>query len=153
MNIDTMAGEEERKRQREKMKEEYKRELLKRKEILEQAKRMRSSRNINEAIQGLTGALNDDTDDWIRKLDQESALTEAKFEMAMDSAELSTNELEKKRKEAEAEKFSAEQLVDEMKREMGLLTEGLDEDLAAELDAEMKQEDEDRKSGKTFGDI
>lgn len=149
-----MAGEEERKQRKEQIKEAYKRELQKRKELLEQAKRLRHSRNINQAVQGITGALNDDTDEWIRKLDEASALTEAKFELAMDSASSSVDELEQERKQAEADKFSAEQLLNNMKQEMGLLTEGLDEDLTRELDEEMKAEEKQRKQGgKSFGDI
>ena len=153
-----MAGEEERKKRKEQIKEEYKRELQQRKEILEQAKRLRHSRNINQAIQGITGALNDDTDDWIRKLDEESALTEAKFDLALDSASSSAEELEKERKQAEADKFSAEQLLNDMKQDMGLLTDDLPDDeedeLTQELNDEIKQEEENRrKRGKSFGDI
>lgn len=151
-----MAGEEERKKHKAQIKEEYKRELQKRKEILEQAKRLRHSRNINQAIQGITGALNDDTDEWIRKLDEESALTEAKLDLAIDSAASSADELEKERKQAEADKFSAEQLLKEMKQDMGLLTDELDDedDLTKELNDEIKQEEENRrKGGKSFGDI
>ncbi len=151
-----MAGEEERKKRKEQIKEEYKRELQKRKEILEQAKRLRHSRNINQAIEGITGALNDDTDEWIHKLDQESSLTEAKIDLAMESAASSVDELEKERKQAEADKFSAEQLLKEMKQDMGLLTDDLDDedDLTQELNDEIKQEEESRRqSGKSFGDI
>jgi hypothetical protein len=151
-----MAGEEERKKRKEQIKEEYKRELQKRKEILEQAKRLRHSRNINQAIEGITGALNDDTDEWIYKLDQESSLTEAKIDLAMESAASSVDELEKERKQAEADKFSAEQLLKEMKQDMGLLTDDLDDedDLTQELNDEIKQEEESRRqSGKSFGDI
>ncbi|MEL6732888.1 MAG: hypothetical protein AAFP83_17285, partial [Bacteroidota bacterium] len=67
-----MTGEEK----RNKMKEEYKEELKKRKEFLDQAKKLRSSRKINDAIQQITGAINnDDSDEWIDKLNMDSAVT------------------------------------------------------------------------------
>jgi hypothetical protein len=148
-----MAGEEERKKRKEQIKAEYKLELQKRKEILERAKGLRASRNINQALQNITGAFNDDTDDWIRKLDESSAITEAKMDLALDSAGSSETDIEKMRREAEAETFSAQQLLKNMKKEMGLLSEGLDDELSEELAEEMKQEEENRKNGKSFGDI
>ncbi|RMG60454.1 MAG: hypothetical protein D6722_20905 [Bacteroidetes bacterium] len=116
-----MTGEERRRRLKEQMKEAYKRDLRQRKEILEQAKRLRTSRKLNDAITGITGALNDDSDDWIEKLNQESALTEARMEVALDAETQTTEEIEKLAQAAEVEKFSAEEMVRQMKRDMGLL--------------------------------
>ena len=59
-----MTGEEKRRL----LKEKYKEDLKKRKEFLESAKRLRHTQKLNEAITDLTSSLNDDTDEWIEKL-------------------------------------------------------------------------------------
>jgi len=151
----TMTGEERRKKLKEQMKAEYKADLLKRKQILEDAKRLRTSRNLNNAIQDMTSALEDDSDDWIAKLNQESAITEAKMEMALDGAldgaSDTSEKIDKLAQDAKAEKFSAEQLVNQMKREMGLLPED-PEELLKDTPAEEDQEG-NTDTKKSFGDI
>jgi DNA polymerase III delta prime subunit len=118
-----MTGEEKRKLLKEQMKADYKRDLQKRKEFLDDAKRLRHSHKLNEAVSGLVSGLEDDSDDWINQLNQESALSEAKMEMMLDNESSTTKEIDKLAKQAEEEKFSAEQLLKQMKREMGLLPE------------------------------
>lgn len=112
-----MTGEEKRR----KLKEQYKKDLKLRKQFLEDAKRLKHSARLNKAVTELMdGVTKDDSEDWINKLNEESALSEAKMEMMMD--DLTTEDkVAKIAKEAENEKFSAEQLVLQMKREMGLL--------------------------------
>ncbi len=147
-----MTGEERRKQLKEQMKEAYKKDILKRREILEQAKRLRSSSKLNSAIQNITSALHDDSDDWIEKLNQESALTEAKMDLALDEALASNQELNDLAQKAEAEKFSSTQLIDEMKKEMGLLVDDEEVDpLEQELLDEIKEEE--NKPKKSLGDI
>ncbi|MEM9986938.1 MAG: hypothetical protein AAF804_17730 [Bacteroidota bacterium] len=147
-----MTGEERRKQLKEQMKEAYKKDILKRREILEQAKRLRSSSKLNSAIQNITSALHDDSDDWIEKLNQESALTEAKMDLALDEALASNQKLNDLAKKAEAEKFSSTQLIDEMKKEMGLLVDDEEVDpLEQELLDEIKEEES--KPKKSLGDI
>lgn len=149
-----MTGEEKRKKMKEEMKAAYKRDLQKRKEFLEQAQRLRHSKKMNDAITDLTsGLLNDDTDDWINKLNQEAALSEAKLDIHLDEASSTSQKLEKLAKEAEAEKFSAEQLLKDMKREMGLLTEEDEKkEEAEETAAEEKSEEKKDPPPKSLGD-
>ncbi len=147
-----MTGEERRKQLKEQMKEAYKQDILKRREILEQAKRLRSSSKLNSAIQNITSSLHDDSDEWIEKLNHDSALTEAKMDMALDEALESNQQLDQLAQEAEAEKFSANQLLEEMKAEMGPLTETEETDpWEEELKKEM--EEEEKQARKTLGDI
>ena len=113
-----MTGEEKRRL----LKEKYKEDLKKRKEFLESAKRLRHTQKLNDAITDLTSSLNDDTDEWIEKLNHEAAFSEAKLEMHLDEQSSTTQKLEKLAKEAETKKFSAELMVLQMKKEMGILT-------------------------------
>ncbi len=73
-----LSGEEKRAR----LKEEYKKELLARKNIqaqIESSKRMSTIQNAMDKILNM----NDDTEDWISKLNQTAAMAEAKLEMAL----------------------------------------------------------------------
>lgn len=140
-----MTGEEKRRQLKEQIKAEYKRELKSRQEILESAKRLRHTSKMNEAIKGLTDGLNDDSDEWIERLNRESALTEAKMEMSLDGAFDAEEKLDKLAKDAEAEKFSALSMVEQMKREMGILDDDEDQTLKDILTEDKK---EDSKKGK-----
>ncbi|MEL6672314.1 MAG: hypothetical protein AAFR61_08970 [Bacteroidota bacterium] len=112
-----MTGEEKRRI----LKEQYKRDLQKRKEFLEDVKKLRHTQKLNKAVSEITeGLTKDDSEDWIRQLNEEAAVSEAKFEMFMDD-QTTEDVLEKAVKEEEAKKFSAEEMVRQMKREMGLL--------------------------------
>ena len=73
-----LSGEEKRK----KMKEEIKKDLRTRKEFLSKVKNLRQQNKIVKALNEMD--VEDDTDDWIRKLDEETAFTEAKMEIAME---------------------------------------------------------------------
>lgn len=77
---------------REKMKEEYKRELLARKQILEQAKQANKTAKLAQQLQDIEKMANlkdtDDTDEWIRRLNEISALSEAKLDIAMGNEKL-----------------------------------------------------------------
>ena len=114
-----MTGEEKRNI----LKEQYKRDLQKRKEFLENVKNLRHQNNINKALGEMLEGMNDDSDDWINQLNQETALSEAKFEMALDQATEAEQKLENIAKEAEMQRINAENLVEQMKRDMGLLPE------------------------------
>ncbi|MDX2284118.1 MAG: hypothetical protein NW241_08140 [Bacteroidia bacterium] len=116
-----MSGEEERRRMKEQMKAIYKDDLQKRKEFLEQVKQMRQTQKLNQALTEMTSGLQDDSEEWIVKLNEASSIQEAKIDMALDQALDSYNKLEHLAKQAELEKLSAQQLVLQMKREMGLL--------------------------------
>ena len=144
-----MTGEEKRKKLKEEMKASYKRDLQKKKEFQEKMKTLRHTQKMNGAIgEIINGLTSDDSDDWINKLNQETALSEAKTEIALDQASEMAKELEKLEKQAEVEKFSASQLVEEMKKEMGLVE---DEVKPEEEKSEKPKEDEGPK--KTLGDF
>ena len=144
-----MTGEEKRKQ----MKEAYKQELKKRQEFLDQAKKLRSSRKINEAIQQITGAMtNDDSDEWIEKLNMDSAVTEAKMDMFLDSTRDTSKKIDQLANETELAKSSAQNLIDEMKKEMGMFDIDdvpSDDDIVDDI---MKEDDKD-KPKKSLGDI
>ena len=116
-----MTGEEK----RQQLKEQYKKELLERKAFLEKAKTLRKMQRINKAISEMESALHDDSDEWINKLNEESALSEAKMEILMEEALHSEEQrkLDEVQMQAEVAKKSAEDLVRQMKRELGLLVE------------------------------
>ncbi|MEZ4829483.1 MAG: hypothetical protein R3C61_24835 [Bacteroidia bacterium] len=119
-----MTSEERRRLLKEQMKQEYKDDLKKRKEIEENMKVMRHTRKLNEAITEITSGLTaDDSDEWIDKLNQSSVLSEAKLEMALDTNSAVSKEVENLENQAKAEKFAAEQLILDMKRQMGLIEE------------------------------
>ena len=127
-----MTGEEK----RQKLKEQYKKELLERRAFIEKAKALRKMQRINKALTDMESAMHDDSDQWIDILNQETALSEAKMEMMMEDAALEVSEEENKLNEiqmqAEMAKKSAEDLVRQMKIELGLLEDTPPEDKAAE---------------------
>ncbi len=116
-----MTGEEK----RQQLKEQYKRDLMLRKEFLEKAKELQRSHKLGKAITEITSSLNmEETDVWIEHLNRESAITEAKMEMSMEGIDNTSEQLLKAQAmEAEQQKFSAEMLVRQMKKEMGLIEE------------------------------
>ena len=132
-----MTGEEKRRQ----LKEQYKKDLKLRKEFLEKAKKLRNISNVNKALTEMTDGLTDDSDDWISKINQETALTEAKLEMALDEASETQKKLEDLAKEAEMEKFSASEMVKQMKRELGMEVE--EEEAEEETKAEAKEGEEE----------
>ncbi|MEM6632882.1 MAG: hypothetical protein AAF694_24640 [Bacteroidota bacterium] len=166
-----MTGEEK----RQQLKEQYKKELLERKAFLEKAKTLRKMQRINKALSEMESALHDDSDEWINKLNEESALSEAKMEILMEEA-LHTEEqkkLDDVQMQAEMAKKSAEDLVRQMKRELGLLVEEEENKEqpaipqkdakkeagketpaeGAKLENEVKEEPKDPAQNKTLGDF
>lgn len=124
------SGEE----QRRKMKEEFKKDLRARKEFLEKVRRLRQTQRINEALNNMS--VEDDTDDWINKLNEETAFMDAKTELAMEGKKSVINvpiegpdgevsiastvpeEIDLGPSEAELQKIAAEEMVRQMKEEM-----------------------------------
>lgn len=149
-----MTGEEKRRL----LKEQYKRDLLARKEFLEKAKQLRKSQKMTGAITEITSSLNmDDTDVWIEHLNRESAITEAKMEVSMDLAKEAGEDLLKAQvSEAEQQKLSAELLVLQMKKEMGLIDEvpqPAAEEPAAEASEDVKEEEKPSPPKRKLGDF
>lgn len=115
-----LSGEEKRRR----MKEQFKKELAERKEFANKVKNLRRLQNINNALDGMK--MEDDSQDWIDRLDQETAMNEAKTEMALESAAQAAKDAEAEaemeaimqKSEAEMKKLAAEEMVRKMKEEM-----------------------------------
>ena len=118
-----MTGEEKRKRLKEQLKAQYKKDLQLRKEFLNKAQNLKKSQKLNDTISDIVGSLEDDTDSWIEQMNEGSALSEAKLDVMLDQASETSRELDRLAKEAEMQKIEAEDLVTQMKREMGLITE------------------------------
>ena len=120
MSDKELSGEEKRMR----MKEQFKKELRERKEFADKVKNLRRLQNINSALDGMK--LEDDSEQWIDRLNQETAFNEAKTEIALDSASqaaIASNaeaEIEEavKVSDAEMQKIAAEEMVRKMKEEM-----------------------------------
>lgn len=106
---------------RQKMKEEFKRDLRKRKEFLDSVKEYKRTKKLSDAVVEITSASEDDTDVWIEKLNEKSALTEAKMEVALESSAMDTPSPKQEvsaETEAEMRKLQAQELVRQMKAEM-----------------------------------
>lgn len=137
-----LSGEEK----RQKMKEEFKKELRARKEFLNKVKGLRRTQSINKALESMN--VEDDTDQWIEKLNQETAFREAKTEMALETAGASnlesgtTPEQELAISEEEMQKIAAEQMVARMKAEMLAEAEGgvASPNLSIDAETEVKTE-------------
>jgi uncharacterized membrane protein len=131
MSEERPSGEEIRR----KMKEEFKQDLRARKEFLEKVKRLRQTQRINEALSNMS--VDDDTDDWINKLNEETAFMDAKTELALEGKKvinvpiegadgsvttvpdpLAEEEIDLGPSEEELRKIAAEELVRQMKAEI-----------------------------------
>lgn len=130
MSENRPSGEE----QRRKMKEEFKKDLRARKEFQEKVRRLRQTQRINEALNNMS--VEDDTDEWINKLNGETAFMDAKTELAMEGKKSVINvpiegpdgelsmapevpeEIDLGPSEAEMQKIAAEEMVRQMKEEM-----------------------------------
>lgn len=97
------------------MKEQFKQDLRQRQEFLKKVQNLRSQQNILKAIEGMK--MEDDTDEWIRKLDEETAFREAKMEMALENAPKEA-ETHAPDPGPEMEKLIAEEMVRKMKEQM-----------------------------------
>lgn len=140
-----MSGEEKRRQ----LKEQYKKELKERRDFIEKAKALRKMQRINKAITDMESAMHDDSDQWIDILNQETALSEAKMEMLMEEASVSEErkKLDEIHMQAELAKKSAEDLVRQMKIELGLLEEPPKEEEGKDKKAEEPKAPEQNTQG------
>lgn len=111
MSGDNLSGEEKRRQ----LKEQFKQDLRERKAFLEQVQKLKGQQKVLKAIEGLNPE--DDTDEWINKLNEETAFNEAKMELALESAP-PANEEKHQPSEEELKKATAEELVRKLKEEM-----------------------------------
>ena len=137
MSDKNLSGEEKRKL----LKEQYKKELRERKEFVSKVKNLRQMQRINKALAEMTAE--DDTDEWIRKLNEETAFTEAKMEIALDTTLEDHKEQEL---EEELKEIVAESMVEELK-------DGLKEEPKTNVQKEIPKEEEDEGPEKTLGDF
>lgn len=110
-----LTGEE----QRALMKEQYKADLRARKEFLQKVDELKRQQPVLKALESMN--VEDDTDEWIQKLNEKSAISEAKMEMALDSGGYNTPAAEEvtiAMSDAEIKKLQAAELVAKMKAEM-----------------------------------
>lgn len=75
-----MSGEEKRRL----MKEQFKKELQQKREFMNKAKGLRRMQNINKALDDMQ--VQDDSEEWIRKLNEDSFTKEASLDMALETA-------------------------------------------------------------------
>ncbi len=88
-------------------------------EALRASERAKWQANVADALEQFeVGGIDQTHDEMIQRLDQETAKNEARMEVAMDSVDLQAIRLDE-----EAEDLRAAELVNQMKREMGLLSE------------------------------
>ena len=148
-----MTDEERRKLEKERMKEEFKQDLKLRQEFLNKVKESRNTQMLNDAVSNIVSAFGgDDSDEWIGKLNQETALNEAKVDMALENAATVHQELDRLAKQAEMEKLAAQQLVEQMKRQMGLIPEEKTETPAPETEKPMGEKPQEPPQ-KRLGDF
>lgn len=101
------------------LKEQYKKDLRERKQFIEKVQELKKQEPLLKAIEGLK--VEDDSDDWIEKLNHQTAFMDAKTELAADAIVNQQKQQEHQYSEEELKKIAAQQLLLEMKRQMGLL--------------------------------
>lgn len=112
-----LSGEEKRRR----LKEIYKADYRKRKQFLQDLKKNRRVNKLNQAMQDLMKLGEDDSEEWIRRLNQESALNEAKYEMASESTGTSEEEANPSETPDPNDPLAHLSALEKIKVEMGLL--------------------------------
>lgn len=136
MSDQHLSGEEKRRL----MKEQFKKELRERKAFQEKVAQLRKQQNITKALEDMN--YEDDSQDWIDKLNSETAFTEAKVEMALESAHIAAAKAEAEKQlaldEEEMKKIAAEEMVQQMK-----------EQIAAEAEGKLLNVEVDPESGET----
>jgi len=112
--------------QRRLMKEQYKQDLRMRKEFLDKVNELKKQEPVLKALESMQ--VEDDSDEWIAKLNQETALTEAKLEMALENAPIGDGSEPKveavELSDEELKKIQAAEMVAKMKAEMEGGSEG-----------------------------
>ncbi|MDB4286110.1 hypothetical protein N9933_02300 [bacterium] len=152
-----MTGEEKRRQ----LKEQFKKDLRKRKEFLEKTNQLRQMRNINKSVGDMIEGIKDDSDEWINKLNEGTALSEAKLDIALDQASTEELQLENLAQEIEMEKMNAQLMVEQMKRELGLSTVEVEveeetetsEKTTAQVAEPKEPKNEKGSQSKTMGDF
>lgn len=111
-------------KERERLKEEYKEHYRKMREAKEQLNRARKTRNITEALRNMdTTELMESFDDILFNVKSKIASVEARLEVAMDSLVEDDDQVEEKRQQHEEElrRAQARDTLKQVKLEMGKL--------------------------------
>ncbi len=107
---------------REKMKEAYKKHYRKMREAKERLARSRKTKNITDALKEMdTTALTETFDEFLYKVKSKITSVEARLEVAMDSLAESDEELMEQELDEEMKKQKAKETLRQAKIEMGLL--------------------------------
>lgn len=133
------------------LKEQYKKDLRERKQFVEKVQELKKQEPLLKAIEGLK--VEDDSDDWIEKLNQQTAFMDAKTELAADAVAEQQKQQEQVHSEAELQKIAAQQLLLEMKRQMGLLPPEEPANIVAEIPANEENIVEKTEEKPLFGDF
>lgn len=116
--------EEERQKLKEQIKQEELADLKQRKAFLNKVNELKKQQPLVNAlteIENMASGEGDDTNDWLNLLNQDTALMEAKTDMALTLEEEKQQKLNAISNQMEMEKINAQKLVEDMKRSMGLL--------------------------------
>lgn len=122
---------------RQKMKEEFKKDLMARKEFLQKLQALKQQKKLTDALESMTPE--DDTDDWIRKLNEESGVSDAKIDMILEQHGVTLGE-----DTTNTEPQTADEILKAIKAELG--------------DIKKPDEPQDNQTGfegpkKTLGDL
>lgn len=112
-------------KERERLKEEYKEHYRKMRETKERLSRAQKTKNIADALKRMdTSELMDSFDDFLLNVKQKIAMVEARLDVAMDDLLSDTNDIEREQENAlneELRKEKARETLRQAKMEMGLL--------------------------------
>lgn len=114
--------------QREKMKQEYLQELKLRKQILDQMKQANKMHKISENLEQVLklAQISDDIDEFIQKLNSSSELSGAKLDLSLHPNDKNTSS-------------TAERLLNQIKMEMGLLEQKIQQEPIVHEASEMSK--------------
>lgn len=117
---------------RERLKEEYKEHYRKMREAKERLNRNRKTRNIAGALQDMdTSAMMDTFDDFLFKVKSKLATVEARLDVAMDSLLEEDQEMEEQERDEELSKARARETLKQVKAEMGMLYSEIEQQASA----------------------
>lgn len=124
------------------------RKIKEAREALRASERAEWQSRVADALESFEmGGLDQTHNEMLNRLNEETARNEARMEIALESVDTETMEIE-----ANAEKLRAQELVNQFKLEMGKTPEKADESSGSEKTIEIdERESEKSESGKTVG--
>lgn len=122
------------------------RKIKEAREALRASERAEWQSRVADALESFEmGGLDQTHKDMVTRLNEETARNEARMEIALESVDTETMEIE-----ANAEKLRAQELVSQFKQEMGKETASKDKEKTIDIDDSVSEEKE-QESGKTVG--